>query len=268
MLYGATAWDPVLIIAQIAALQCLFYLTLGVLQAVMLASTVGSLSAMHLFEWQLLGVHTLTGWLAVGANLGTALLGAVYLMWIVERAKRCLDFASTVYLLHFVFVWAAGRSFPLSLVWWGTNACGLLLMALLGEWLCVRREMADIPLSSLRTRGGRDTTSAAGASSASASGSPGGAARTGSSSAGPSQPRASIASQSKRPPSRERGGDVERDPLLMEMGQMGLPVSSSAGSVGGLGGASASSSGAQATRFLAESRLQGRSSLNGGLDNS
>jgi hypothetical protein len=64
----------------------------------------------------------------------------------VERAKKCLDFASTVYLLHLFFVWGAGGSFPLSLVWWGTNVGGLLLMALLGEWLCVRREMADIPL--------------------------------------------------------------------------------------------------------------------------
>jgi hypothetical protein len=38
--HRAQAWDPVLIIAQIAALQCLFYLTLGVLQAAMLGACV------------------------------------------------------------------------------------------------------------------------------------------------------------------------------------------------------------------------------------
>lgn len=30
---------------------------------------------------------------------------------------------------------------------WATNTIGLLIMSLLGEWLCVRREMQDIPLS-------------------------------------------------------------------------------------------------------------------------
>lgn len=35
------AWDPVLILGQIAALQCLFYLTLGLLQALFLAGRAG-----------------------------------------------------------------------------------------------------------------------------------------------------------------------------------------------------------------------------------
>ena len=30
---------------------------------------------------------------------------------------------------------------------WATNVVGLLIMALMGEWLCVQRELADIPLS-------------------------------------------------------------------------------------------------------------------------
>jgi protein SYS1 len=29
MLYGATVWDPLLIVAQIISVQCLFYLSLG-----------------------------------------------------------------------------------------------------------------------------------------------------------------------------------------------------------------------------------------------
>lgn len=29
------------------------------------------------------------------------------------------------------------------------NVIGLLIMALVGEWLCVQRELADIPLSEL-----------------------------------------------------------------------------------------------------------------------
>ena len=37
---------------------------------------------------------------------------------------------------------------------WLTNVAGLLIMALLGEWLCVQRELADIPLSESLVWGG------------------------------------------------------------------------------------------------------------------
>jgi hypothetical protein len=36
MHYGMQVWDPVLIIAQIISLQCLFYLTLGVFDAILI----------------------------------------------------------------------------------------------------------------------------------------------------------------------------------------------------------------------------------------
>jgi hypothetical protein len=29
---------------------------------------------------------------------------------------------------------------------WTVNTLGMLIMSLLGEWLCVRRELADIPI--------------------------------------------------------------------------------------------------------------------------
>lgn len=39
MFYGATIWDPVLIIAQIVAIQCLFYVSLGLLLWVLLGTS-------------------------------------------------------------------------------------------------------------------------------------------------------------------------------------------------------------------------------------
>jgi hypothetical protein len=41
---------------------------------------------------------------------------------------------------------------------WVTNAAGLAIMSLMGEWLCVRREMSDIPVTSLRNRSSASTS--------------------------------------------------------------------------------------------------------------
>jgi protein SYS1 len=38
MLYGATVWDPLLIVAQIISVQCLFYLSLGLWLTVFLGA--------------------------------------------------------------------------------------------------------------------------------------------------------------------------------------------------------------------------------------
>ncbi|GAX77520.1 hypothetical protein CEUSTIGMA_g4964.t1 [Chlamydomonas eustigma] len=151
MIYGSAAWDPILIISQIASLQCLFYLTMGIFNAMFLSPFLGQLSVLNIFGWQLFSIGNIHGWLTIASNLATACLGAVYLMWIVERAKKCLDFGSTTYLIHFTCCWAYS-GFPANLIWWGTNAASFLIMALFGEWLCVRRELAEIPLSAMRGR--------------------------------------------------------------------------------------------------------------------
>mmetsp|Transcript_14093 Transcript_14093/g.30554 ORF Transcript_14093/g.30554 Transcript_14093/m.30554 type:complete len:200 (+) Transcript_14093:129-728(+) len=164
MLYGAAVWDPVLIIAQIISLQCLFYLTLGLFHAIFLGPYVSHLAAAHLLGWHVMSFHTYLGWMTLAANILTAASSAVYLMWLVERAKKCLDFASTCYIIHLVLCWSYS-GFPASLEWWVVNGVGLLILSLLGEWLCVRREMAEIPLNALRAR-------AAAGAAASGSGAP------------------------------------------------------------------------------------------------
>ena len=42
---------------------------------------------------------------------------------------------------------------------WSTQVLALLVLAVFGEWLCVRREMRDIPLNQVRNRqaGARQT---------------------------------------------------------------------------------------------------------------
>ena len=100
---------------------------------------------------------------------------------LVERAKKCLDFASTVYIVHIVACCAYG-GFPRHLSWcashrklisarahvcmrsnanpmfpprcrWAVNLLALGITAVLGEWLCLQREMQDIPVTTTGTTG-------------------------------------------------------------------------------------------------------------------
>ena len=68
---------------------------------------------------------------------------AVYLFFIVERAKKCLDFAFTTHFAHLIFC-SAYDSFPGSWQWWALNIASLIVMAVLGEYFCARLELREI----------------------------------------------------------------------------------------------------------------------------
>lgn len=75
---------------------------------------------------------------------------AASLMFLVERAKKCLDFCATLYIMH-LFICIIYGGWPASVTWWVVNITGLSLMALLGEYLCMRRELREIPISRYRS---------------------------------------------------------------------------------------------------------------------
>jgi hypothetical protein len=60
------------------------------------------------------------------------------LSMVVERAKKCLDFAVTLFFLHFLMCWYYA-GVPTLLLWWGVNVASTVLSAVSGEWLCTRR---------------------------------------------------------------------------------------------------------------------------------
>eukprot|EP00252_Welwitschia_mirabilis_P014673 TRINITY_DN3235_c0_g2_i1.p1 TRINITY_DN3235_c0_g2~~TRINITY_DN3235_c0_g2_i1.p1 ORF type:complete len:153 (+),score=11.34 TRINITY_DN3235_c0_g2_i1:660-1118(+) len=149
MFYGATVWDPWLIISQIVCLQCLYYLTLGFFMWLLVGTRVPRLTLLFFFDYTLLSTSTVTGWCVLAAFFLSALAGAGYLYLLIERARKCLDFAATLYIIH-LFICVIYGGWPSSLIWWISNAIGLAVMALLGEWLCIRRELRDIPVRSNR----------------------------------------------------------------------------------------------------------------------
>ncbi|EEC70997.1 hypothetical protein OsI_02668 [Oryza sativa Indica Group] len=142
-------WDPWLIVSQIVCLQCLYYLALGLLMALLVGTRVPRLTLLYLFDFATLTPRTTTGWCVIAAFLLAAAAGAAFMLYVIERAKKCLDFAATLYIIH-LFICIVYGGWPASVTWWVVNIAGLAIMSLLGEYLCIRRELKEIPISRLR----------------------------------------------------------------------------------------------------------------------
>ncbi|XP_009358196.2 protein SYS1 homolog isoform X1 [Pyrus x bretschneideri] len=149
MFYGTLVWDPWLIVVQIACLQCLYYLTLGFFLSIFVGTRVSRMSLVYFFDYATLTVSTVTGWCVIGSFLLSALAGAGYLLLLIERAKKCLDFSATLYIVH-LFLCIAYGGWPSSITWWVANVTGVALMAVLGEYLCFKRERREIPITRYR----------------------------------------------------------------------------------------------------------------------
>mmetsp|Transcript_10313 Transcript_10313/g.28043 ORF Transcript_10313/g.28043 Transcript_10313/m.28043 type:complete len:198 (+) Transcript_10313:93-686(+) len=154
MFYGTAVWDPVLIVAQIVTVQCLFYVCLGTFLYVFLATSrpqSGPLSIVYVFDYHKVAASTAVGWTVIFSFLASAVSGSVILYFVVERTKKCLDFTVTCYLFHLLFCMCYG-GFPLSIQWWITIGLSAACMTLLGETLCMKREMRDIPTTTTSGR--------------------------------------------------------------------------------------------------------------------
>lgn len=73
-------------------------------------------------------------------------IAAVALRIVVARAKKCWDFGATMYIVHGVAT-VAYDGFPINWLWWSIYAASMVATILLGEYLCVQMEMADIPIN-------------------------------------------------------------------------------------------------------------------------
>ncbi|CAK9174624.1 unnamed protein product [Ilex paraguariensis] len=96
MFYGAVVWDPWLIVAQIVCLQCLYYVTLGVFLTILVGTRVSRMSLVYFFDYATVGTTTVTGWCVIGSFILSSLAGAGYLLYLIERSKKCLDFSATL----------------------------------------------------------------------------------------------------------------------------------------------------------------------------
>jgi len=137
-------FDPVLICLQIAALQCFYYLAMGTLWGIMHVMFSSPVSLDHFFTAKYVNFVTLSGWVEATSVLLCSVVGAYLLSFVVERAKKCVDFTFTLFFLH-VCVSTFYYQFPLVWEWWLVQVVSSVVMATLGEYLCARSELQDIP---------------------------------------------------------------------------------------------------------------------------
>jgi len=110
-----------------------------------------------------LSAFSTLGWVVIAALVITAFLSAIALALVVERMKKSLDFACTLYFLHVVVV-SLVTAFPWNGTWWLVHTVCWVITAALGEYLCREREMhSDISVEELlrgRTTRARQDSSA------------------------------------------------------------------------------------------------------------
>ena len=145
MWYGEEQFRPKLILSQIGLLQVLHYAIMGLVFFLCHVLFASDLTLDSFFDWQSVGFGNTHGLMIVVVSLLCAAMGSVLLLLIVRRAKKCADFAFTIYFLH-AFLCTLYSGFPSSWPWWIMNVLCIIIMAVGGEQLCMRKELAEIYL--------------------------------------------------------------------------------------------------------------------------
>ncbi|XP_019365358.1 PREDICTED: protein SYS1 homolog [Crocodylus porosus] len=146
--FRSYVWDPALIVAQMALMQAVYYGALGLWLALVDALVRSGPSLDQVFSYEVLGFSATPGRLAVMAFVLNALTCALGLLYFIRRGKQCLDFTVTVHFFHLLGCWIYNSHFPTTLTWWLVHIVCTALMAVIGEYLCMRTELKEIPLNS------------------------------------------------------------------------------------------------------------------------
>lgn len=143
MSFYANVFDPRLVVGQIVAMQCLGYLSLSILVWSFHEIFATSLSMSQIFGTRNFGWDSPDAMAATAAGLLNGLLLGFQLLIVVERAKKCLDFAVTFTICHFLLCWRFD-GFPVDWRWWAVNISMCIFAAVSGEYLCMKKELTEI----------------------------------------------------------------------------------------------------------------------------
>ena len=71
---------------------------------------------------------------------------SLLLALIVEKSKKCLDFSVTLFVVHVLLCTVYSGKLPSTFDWWIVHVMGMIIMVVMGEYFCSKRELSDIPL--------------------------------------------------------------------------------------------------------------------------
>ncbi|KAL3799190.1 hypothetical protein ACHAW5_005467 [Stephanodiscus triporus] len=140
------SFNPKLILSQILCLQCFHYLVLGCIFQMNHVLFATSVTIDRIFTDEYLDVWSALGWIDNAAVLTSSFVGSLLLAVIVEKSKKCLDFSVTLFVIHVVLCSVYSRGLPATWDWWIVHFAGMIMMVVLGEYFCSKRELSDIPL--------------------------------------------------------------------------------------------------------------------------
>ena len=152
-MYYHNIWDPLLICSQMLVLQCAFYAQFGLFLVLFHYLLDTRLSLSLLLDGGCIDLGSADGWTPVMAQLCTAAVCSYAVLLVVGRAKRCLDFCSTLYLFHYLTCAAYG-GVPASWQFYFVLAASVAVTVLLSEWLCMHEELKWIPTTGGGSGGG------------------------------------------------------------------------------------------------------------------
>uniref|UniRef100_A0A7E4UW21 Protein SYS1 homolog n=1 Tax=Panagrellus redivivus TaxID=6233 RepID=A0A7E4UW21_PANRE len=138
--FRTNTWDPTLIVGQILAMQSIFYFSESVFMLAVGTFSSYRPSVDHVFVATTIRPMTIVQLLA-------AVVCAYALTFVVQRAKQCLDFATTLHIGHAIIVTIYNGFIPTSFTWWLLQVVSAAVMTVAGEYLCMQLETLEIPLS-------------------------------------------------------------------------------------------------------------------------
>eukprot|EP01013_Petalomonas_cantuscygni_P025463 TRINITY_DN47429_c0_g1_i1.p1 TRINITY_DN47429_c0_g1~~TRINITY_DN47429_c0_g1_i1.p1 ORF type:complete len:200 (-),score=23.42 TRINITY_DN47429_c0_g1_i1:394-993(-) len=153
---GGFKHDSLYIVLQIVTVQAWFYFTLALFVTLFDSIAVVTPSLGQIFSAQAMTLDDAEGLVPIVAYVVSSVLAAVYITFVVERSKLCLDFSVTLGTIH-TTTCAVMNGFPSSTVWWMCIILSTAIVAILAESLCVRRELRDVPAVGAREGQHRET---------------------------------------------------------------------------------------------------------------
>mmetsp|Transcript_9246 Transcript_9246/g.18831 ORF Transcript_9246/g.18831 Transcript_9246/m.18831 type:complete len:154 (-) Transcript_9246:55-516(-) len=102
----------------------------------------------QMFSFREYTFSTFPGWIVISSFVvSSVFLTTLGIVIVIGRAKKCLDFAVTLYVMH-MFLSTLLAGFPTSFTWWAVIVGTGIIVTFVAEAVCMRLELREIPIGS------------------------------------------------------------------------------------------------------------------------